>query len=137
MNKTIRFKRALQVVALLGAGTTLMVGACAEQTPASPSPPGELVTATAYILPGAVDLGPNAFGDEPVVVHKGERLVWRNADAVTHNVVADQPALPEFATTGTLAPGDEHAVIMNSAGTTGIHCTIHPQMTGILVVRPN
>jgi plastocyanin len=123
----------------MGAATALailFVGACGGQPPASPTPPpAEAPTANAYILPGAVALGPTAFGDEPVVVHKGERLRWRNADSVEHDVVADTPALPEFKTTGTLAPGGERLFTMNTVGTTRIHCTIHPQMVGSLVVQ--
>jgi plastocyanin len=97
----------------------------------SPGPPN----VNAYILPGAVNMGVNAFGDEPVVIHKGERLHWRNADTVEHDVVADTATLPEFTTTGILAPGGEKAFDMNTPGTTKIHCTIHPQMVGTLVVR--
>lgn len=88
-----------------------------------------------YILPGAVGFGATAFGDEPVVIHKGEHMRWRNADSVEHNVVADLPSLPEFQTTGTLSPGGEREFAMNTTGTTTIHCTIHPQMTGTLIVR--
>ena len=123
----------------IGAATALailFVAACGGQPPASPTPrPAEAPTANAYILPGAVGLGPTAFGDEPVVVHKGERLRWRNADSVEHDVVADTPVLPEFKTTGTLAPGGERLFTMNTVGTTRIHCTIHPQMVGSLVVQ--
>jgi len=103
--------------------------------PSGPSPT-PVTTASAYILPGAVSLGATAFGDEPVVIHKGERMRWRNTDTVEHDVVTDAPSLPEFMTTGTLAPGGERSFIMNTAGTTKIHCTIHPQMTGTLVVQP-
>lgn len=77
----------------------------------------------------------NAFGDGPVVVNKGERLRWVNVDTVEHDVTADTSALPEFTTTGRLAPGGERTFIMRSTGTTSIHCIIHPQMTGTLVVR--
>jgi plastocyanin len=128
----------------LGCATTaltiLLLAACArDTTPTSPTPPptppADAGTANVYILPGAVDLGATAFGDEPVVIYKGERLRWRNADAVEHNVVTDAASLPEFMTTGLLAPGGERSFIMNTNGTTRIHCTIHPQMTGTLVVR--
>jgi plastocyanin len=101
----------------------------------SPAPPADPPTANAYILPGAVGLGTTAFGDEAVVILKGERLRWRNADAVEHDVVADTPSLPEFVATGTLAPGGERLFTMNTTGTTRIHCSIHPQMVGTLVVR--
>jgi len=99
-----------------------------------PTPSG-VVTADVYILPGAVDLGSNAFGDEPVVIYKGERMRWRNVDAVEHNVVTDTASLPEFDTTGSLAPGAERSFIMNTTGTTKVHCTIHPQMVGTLIVQ--
>ena len=81
------------------------------------------------------DLGAIAFGDEPVVIYKGERLRWRNADSAEHNVVADTPSLPEFVETGALAPGGERTFMMNTTGTTRIHCSIHPQMVGTLIVR--
>src|SRR5262249_32344541 len=96
-----------RVVGVSTALTILLAAACARQTPTSPStppPPPEATTANAYILPGAVDLGATAFGDEPVVIHKGERLRWRNVDTREHNVVADVP-LSGFVTTGVLAPG--------------------------------
>ncbi len=120
--------------------TILLVTACGRGTTPpmapTPPPPPEITTANVYILPGAVNLGATAFGDEPVVIHKGERMRWRNADTVEHDVVTDSVALPEFMTTGVLAPGGERSFAMNTIGTTKIHCTIHPQMVGTLVVQP-
>jgi plastocyanin len=116
----------------------LLVPACGGEStpvPPTPTPLPEVVTANAYILPGAIDLGSIAFGDEPVVIHKGERMRWRNLDAVDHDVTTDAASLPEFMTTGPLAPGAERSFIMNTAGTTMIHCTINPQMVGTLVVQ--
>jgi plastocyanin len=120
--------------------TILMLAGCGSgnmgPTPSPTPTPGPTPTdANAYILPGASNLGANAFGDEPVVIHRGERLRWRNADSVEHDVVTDTGALPEFMTTGILPPGGERAFIMNTNGTTRIHCTIHPQMVGTLIVR--
>lgn len=94
-----------------------------------------VTTANADSLPGTVELTSHAFGGEPVVIHKGERMRWRNADSVEHNVVADTAVLPEFTTTGTLAPGGERTFAMGSPGTTASRCTIHPQMTGTLIVK--
>src|SRR5262245_41458456 len=69
----------------------LLISACLKQTPTSPTPPAEPPppepsTANVYILPGAVNLGANAFGDEPVVIYRGERMRWRNVDGVEHDV---------------------------------------------------
>jgi plastocyanin len=132
MNQSDRTSRTVRATIAL---TLLLLAACGRQTPISPDPPGGAPIANAYILPGAVNLGPNAFGDEPVVIYKGERLRWRNVDAVEHDVVADTTSLPEFKTTGTLKPGGERVFTMNSIGATRIHCSIHPQMTGMLVVQ--
>jgi plastocyanin len=128
------------VLRLVGAAllTMLFIPACSSQpptSPAPPAPPADAPTANAYILPGAVGLGANAFGDEPIVIHEGERLRWRNVDTVEHRVVSDTLSLPDFVETGTLAPGAERLFTMNTAGTTTIHCSIHPEMVGTLVVR--
>ena len=124
------------LVSALSALTILLTVACAgDPAPTAPAPsPADAPIANAYILPGAVALGANAFGDEPVVIHQGERIRWRNVDTVEHDVVADTVSLPEFMTTGLLAPGAERSFVMTTPGTTRIHCTIHPQMVGTLTV---
>ena len=135
MSNPLHPERMSRAVRAATAATVLLISACARSTPTAPAPPADAATANAYILPGAADLGANAFGDEPVVIHKGERLRWRNADTVEHDVVADTASVPEFVTTGTLAPGSERLFTMNTIGTTRIHCTIHPQMVGTLIVK--
>lgn len=100
--------------------------------PASPTPS---VTASAYILPDAISLGDQAFGDEPVVIYKSERLRWVNLDTVSHDIVADAPDATDFRKTDALPPGGEQSFTMTRLGTTRIHCAIHPTMTGTLTVR--
>jgi plastocyanin len=103
--------------------------------PANAGQPTPTVTANAFILPAAVSLGDSAFGDEPVVVHQGERLRWVNADTLAHVIVADSPDATDFRKTDELPPGGEQSFIMTKPGTTRIHCETHPNMTGTLVVR--
>jgi plastocyanin len=117
------------------AALMLAFAACSNRPPMAPTPPDDIPTANAYILPGAINFGANAFGDEPVVIFKGERMRWQNLDAVEHDVVADAPTLPEFDTTGRLSPGAEQSFVMQTVGTTKIHCSIHPEMTGTLIVK--
>ena len=102
-----------------------------------PSPtPTPTVTASAYILPGAVSLNDFAFGDEPVVIYTHERLRWVNADGLAHRIVADSPDATDFRNTDELRPnGGEQSFDITKVGTTGIHCAIHPNMTGTLIVR--
>lgn len=119
--------------AIIAAPAALLASACGSGAPPmSPSPTP--TTVNVYALPGAVNLGPIAFGDEPIRIFTGERMRFRNADTTEHHIVTDTPAFPEFATTGTLPPGGENTFTMNTVGQTGIHCTIHPQMTGTLIV---
>ena len=103
--------------------------------PTPPTPPPATATANAYILPDATNLGALAFGDEPVVIHKGERLRWVNLDQVTHALVADTPGATDFAGTKELPAIGEESLIMTKLGTTTIHCRIHPGMVGTLIVR--
>jgi plastocyanin len=111
------------------------------RTPSSPTPPPAPpptqapVTANAYILPDAISKGDWAFGDKPIVINKGERLRWVNADTLTHVIVADSPDATDFRKTDDLHMGGEQSFIMNKLGTTSIHCSIHPAMTGTLIVR--
>ncbi len=127
--------RALPAVTVL---PILLLAGCGGNGGApTPSPtPTPTVTANAYILPGAVSLNDRAFGDEPIVVYKSERLRWVNADTLTHVIVADSPDATNFRKTDELSPGgSEPSSIMTRLGTTRIHCAIHPNMTGTLIVR--
>ena len=104
--------------------------------PIPPTNPTPAVTASAYVLPDAVSLGDLAFGDEPIIIYRGERLRWVNADMLTHVIVADSPHATDFRKTDELpANGGEQSFAMTTLGTTRIHCVIHPSMTGTLVVR--
>ena len=121
--------------------TMLLMAGCGgnddmRMPPTSPTPSPTPVTASAYILPDADSLGDWAFGDEPIVVYKSERLRWVNADTLTHVIVADSPNATDFGKTDELLRnGGEQSFIMTKLGTTRIHCAIHPNMTGTLIVR--
>lgn len=115
-----------------------IVGCRGQDAPPMPGGPSPVptVTANAYILPGALALNSWAFGDEPVVIHAHERLRWVNADGLAHRIVADSPDATDFRDTEELRPnGGEQSFTMTKLGTTPIHCSIHPNMTGTLIVR--
>jgi plastocyanin len=80
-------------------------------------------------------LGPLAFGEPPLIIYKGERLRWVNADTLTHALVADTRGVPDFLKTDDLPAHGEQSFIMTTNGTTTFHCRIHPEMVGTLVVR--
>ena len=117
--------------------TAALMAGCGRSEPMRmPISPTPAVTASAYVLPGAVALNAFAFGDEPIVIYKNERLRWVNADTLTHRIVADSPDATDFRKTDDLLPnGGEQSFSMSRLGTTTIHCAIHPNMTGTLIVR--
>jgi len=134
-----RVMHVQRILAGLAAASTMAASACGGKDgapmPNAPTPPPTQVTANAYILPDAVSLNGWAFGDEPVVVYASERLRWVNFDTLTHAIVADSPDATDFRMTGELRTGGEQSVVMTRLGTTRIHCAIHPNMTGTLIVR--
>ena len=59
---------------------------------------------------------------------------WTMADPGTeHTVTFDDPRLTSSAR---LAPGQAHEVVFSAAGTFPYRCTIHPAMTGTVMVSP-
>lgn len=70
-----------------------------------------------------------AFSPKTVTVNVGDSITWTNNDGVTHNATGSGFA------TGSIASGGSKAVTFNSAGTFAYRCTIHPTMTGTVVVR--
>jgi plastocyanin len=74
------------------------------------------------------------FSTEKVVVHAGDRLVFRNEDSVSHNVFSRTPGF-EFEVKVQL-PGQDTAVSFDRPGTAEVRCAIHPEMKLTVVVEP-
>jgi plastocyanin len=58
-------------------------------------------------------------------------VTWMNQDSVAHTSTSDGAGWDS----GIVAPGAQYSVAFNTAGTYTYHCTIHPGMTGTVVVR--
>ena len=75
--------------------------------------------------------GASSYSPSPDTVNVGQTVAWHNADATTHTATANGGAF----NTGNIGGGNTSAPIaMNTAGSFPYHCSIHPTMTGTLVV---
>lgn len=109
-----------------------------------PNPPGIDVS----IQQNAAGRGSSAFAPSPFTVSlaAGGTVKWRNGDTgtaggaygggtagTTHDITSDTQGLFD---SGSFAPGATFSHTFTTAGTYHYHCSIHPSMTGIIVVNP-
>ena len=71
-----------------------------------------------------------AFSPDSVEIKVGETVTWTNEDAAAHTVTGDGGV-----DSGQLATGQTYSKTFDTAGTYAYHCSIHPAMTGTVVVK--
>ena len=97
---------------------------------------GLAALATAILLGGAtlpvraedVQIGQKGkvFSESAVTLKKGDAIVFKNDDTVSHNVFSRSDAF-RF-NLKLQKPGEEKKVVFESAGTVSVRCAIHPSM---------
>jgi predicted secreted protein with PEFG-CTERM motif len=80
----------------------------------------------------------NCFSPNPLTVTPGTTVTWKNTDTVSHYVTSGQPS---DNTTGTvfdsgnlIKPAGTYQFTFANAGTFNYFCTVHPWMTGQVIV---
>jgi plastocyanin len=71
------------------------------------------------------------FKPQELTVHQGDRIVWVNKDPFPHTVTADAKAFDSQS----LAPEASWTYIARKPGKYAYHCTLHPTMTGTIIVK--
>jgi plastocyanin len=71
-----------------------------------------------------------AFRPRRLQISRGTRVRWVNRGSVSHTTTSNR----DLWDSGTLAPGDTFSRVFRRAGTFRYHCSIHPDMTGRVVV---
>jgi plastocyanin len=79
----------------------------------------------------AVDMKNLAFVPASITIKVGETVTWTNSDSTAHTVTGDKG---EF-DSGNMDSGKTFSFTFQTAGTFTYHCTIHPNMTGTVVVQ--
>jgi plastocyanin len=76
------------------------------------------------------------FNPKTVTVKAGTTVEWVNDDSVSHDVTKDTGPGPQFSSgSGNLAGGDTYKITFKTPGTVSYECTVHPGMTGTIVVK--
>ncbi len=91
---------------------------------------GSGLAAVALAADQSVAIAGFAFSPGTVSVAVGDTVTWTNTDDVGHTATADDGSF----STGTIADGTSKSATFATAGTFAYQCTIHPQMTGTVVV---
>ena len=76
------------------------------------------------------------FDPKTITVKRGTTVEWVNDDSVKHDVTKETGPAPQFSSgTGNLESGDTYRVKFDTAGTVKYECTVHPGMTGEIIVK--
>jgi plastocyanin len=84
------------------------------------------------VKPTIVTIGNFAFDAQTVTVEPGATVTWINQDDAPHTVVADDG---KSFRSKVLDTGEQFSFTFMSAGTWGYFCSVHPHMTGKVVVK--
>jgi len=68
---------------------------------------------------------------QAITVNVGTSVRWTNADDIPHTVVSEDHAFKSLV----MDTGDQFSHTFSSAGTYKYFCSIHPKMTGTIVVK--
>jgi plastocyanin len=117
-------------VALLGAGCGSGGGGSTGSSSASSTPAPASGSSTVVHMKGI------QFDPKTLTVNQGTTVEWVNDDSVNHDVTKDTGPGPQFSSgSGNLASGDSYKVTFKTAGTVKYECTVHPGMTGTIIVK--
>jgi len=86
--------------------------------------------AAAPVSTDSVTIHNFAFGPQVITVKAGATVHWMNRDSEAHTVTSNTGAFGSSA----LQPGTGYSHTFTKPGTYSYHCSIHPFMTGKVVV---
>jgi plastocyanin len=109
---------SFQVASIVSCG--LMMLTIATMTKAAPPPAATLV-----------HIGNFTFNQAAITVHPGTTVTWVNDDDIPHTVVAQGLAFKSKV----LDTGDRFSFTFAKAGQFGYFCSLHPHMTGKVIVK--
>jgi len=115
---TRAFKVLTFQVSALAAGT-LMMATVADMAKAAPP------------AAAAVQIGNFTFKAQVLTVKPGTTVTWTNADDIPHTVTSNNGVFKSKV----LDSGDKFSFTFAKAGQFGYFCSLHPHMTGSIIVK--
>jgi plastocyanin len=118
-------KRRISLLLVSVATAALAAGCGGGGQRATASAPSDATTSS-------ISIADFKFAPDTISVRSGARVQVTNSDSAPHTVTADDGKSFD---SGTLQPGASGSVHAPGVGTYAYHCTIHPFMTGTLIVK--
>ncbi len=97
-----------------------------QTTPSTPSP--------SAVAGNTITIKNFAFDPSTMTVKTGSEITWVNQDVAPHTVASDTGSLVKFSS-DSLPTGASYNFTFTQPGTYTYHCSIHPFMTGTIVVQ--
>lgn len=88
-------------------------------------------TQDAKTAPVEVKIDNFSFTPATITIPAGTTVRWTNRDDIPHTVVSDDQKFQSKA----LDTDDQYSYTFTKAGTYGYFCSIHPKMTGKVIVQ--
>jgi manganese oxidase len=121
-------------IAVAAAGCGGGGGGGSSSTPASSAPASSAPAASGKSA--TVEMKNIQFNPKTLTVSKGTTVTWKNSDSVAHDVTKQTGPGPKFQSgTGDIGSGGTFKTTFNDPGTIKYECTVHPGMTGTIVVK--
>ncbi|HYY35565.1 MAG TPA: cupredoxin family copper-binding protein [Candidatus Binatia bacterium] len=73
-----------------------------------------------------------AFNPQTITVKSGEKITWINRDEEPHTIVSVEK---QFKKSSALDTDQEFTITAGAPGTYTYYCSVHPKMTGTIVVE--
>jgi plastocyanin len=130
-------KLMLAGILLMALSLILVLTGCSTTTPAAtptPTPiasPTSTPTATPISGQANVNISGFAFVPPTLAVSIGTTVTWTNNDSSSHTITSNDNLFES----GTISKGASFNHTFNQKGTFNYHCTIHPSMTGKIIVE--
>lgn len=113
------------------------VGAYTYHCSIHPTMMGSIIVTTTPVTNAAVSIYNMSFVPSTVTISAGTSVTWTNNDSMNHTVTSDTGVFNSgvISTAGAYGTGGSFTYTFNTPGTYPYHCTIHPTMTGSVIVN--